>query len=193
AVRDQAPGMSMADTVRPRRSALFLPGANGRAIAKAKTIPADSLIFDLEDAVAPEKKSQARASVAEAVAEGGFGSREVVIRINGFDTQWVAADIAAAVAAEPDAILLPKVGRSDDLRRMRAALAAAGAPERMQIWAMMETPLAILNAGAIAAAAAEEGVAFTTLVIGTNDLATEANMRPVVGRAPLVPWIATCV
>ena len=183
----------MQQTVKPRRSALFLPGINARALAKAKTIPADALILDLEDSVAPEKKESARALVGEAVAEGGFGHREVVVRINGFETPWAAGDIAAIVPAAPDAILVPKVSRSDDVRRMRSALKAASAKPTIAIWAMMETPLAILNAGAIAAAAVEEGPALAALVVGANDLAAVTRTRQVPGRWTMLPWLATCV
>jgi citrate lyase subunit beta/citryl-CoA lyase len=183
----------MSQTVKPRRSVLYLPGTNARALAKAKTIPADAIILDLEDSVAPEKKENARALVSEALAEGGFGQREVVVRINGFETPWAAGDIAAIVPAAPDAILLPKVSRSDDIRRMRSALKAASAKPRIAIWAMMETPLGILNAGAIASAAAEEGPALAAIVVGANDLAAVTRTRQVPGRWTMLPWLATCV
>jgi citrate lyase subunit beta/citryl-CoA lyase len=184
---------AMPQTARPRRSVLYLPGANARAFSKARSIPADAVILDLEDSVPPEKKENARALVADALRQGGFGARETVVRINGFDTPWAAGDIAAVVPAAPDAILLPKVSRSDDVRRLRAALKAASARPTVQIWAMMETPLAILNAGAIAATAAEEGPALAALAIGASDLAEATRTRQVPGRWTMLPWLSTCV
>jgi len=183
----------MSQTIKPRRSVLYLPGTNARALAKAKTIPADAIILDLEDSVAPEKKENARALVSEALAEGGFGQREVVVRINGFDTPWAAGDIAAVVPAAPDAILLPKVSRSDDVRRMRSALKAASARPHVAIWAMMETPLGILNAGAIASAAAEDGPELAAIVVGATDLAAATRTRQVPGRWTMLPWLSICV
>jgi citrate lyase subunit beta/citryl-CoA lyase len=180
-------------TIRPRRSVLYLPGTNARALARSKTIPADAIILDLEDSVAPEKKESARALVRDALREGGFGAREMVVRINGFDTPWAAGDIAAVVPLAPSAILLPKVSRSDDVRRMRSALKAASARPTIAIWAMMETPLGILNAGAIASAAAEEGPALAAMVIGATDLAQETRARQVPGRWTMLSWLSTCV
>jgi citrate lyase subunit beta/citryl-CoA lyase len=183
----------MPSIVRPRRSVLYLPGSNSRAIAKSKTLDCDALILDLEDAVAPDAKAEARRLVADGLMEGGFGDRERIVRINGLDTPWAAADIAAIAPARPDALLVPKISRSDDIRRVRAALRAANADPQMQIWAMMETPLAILNAGAIAAAAPEEGAALTVLVAGTNDLAAETRARPDASRTAMLSWLSTCV
>lgn len=183
----------MPATFRPRRSVLYLPGSNARALTKAESIPADVLVLDLEDAVAPDAKIAAREMVAEAVAGRGYGDREVVVRINGLETAWAAGDIAAVAPVRPDGILVPKVSRSDDIRRVRAALRAAGADPETAIWAMMETPLAILNAGAIAATAVEEGAPLAALVAGTNDLAAETRVRPGLDRGPLIPWLTTCV
>ena len=138
-------------TIRPRRSVLYMPGSNARALEKAKTLPADALILDLEDAVAPDAKPQARDQVCAAVKAGGYGKRELVIRINALDTPWGKDDLAAAVAAAPDAILLPKPGSGADIVAAADALAEP-APEKTRLWAMIETPLAILNVQDIAAA-----------------------------------------
>src|SRR5690554_898992 len=137
--------------VRPRRSALYMPGSNARALEKAKTLAADVVIFDLEDAVAPDAKELTREQVMAAVAGGGYGDRELVIRINGLDTPWGEEDLAKAVAAAPNAILIPKVSTVSQLTEVGKRLSSA--PEAIQVWAMIETPLAILNLREIAAAA----------------------------------------
>ena len=170
---------------RPRRSALYMPGSNPRALAKAKTLPADAVILDLEDSVAPEAKAQAREQVAAAVREGGFGRREVVIRTNALSTEWGRDDVAAALAAKPDAILLPKVGSPEEIAEAERML--AGAPTK--IWAMIETPAAILRIDAIAAAARGGASPFSCMILGTNDLAKETRARMVPGRAPMLPWL----
>ena len=150
---------------------------------RARSIAADVLILDLEDSVAPDRKDAARDAVAALVSELTTGRREIVVRINGLDTPWIARDIAAMAAARPDAILVPKLSRTDDIRRTRAAFAAAHAPKSMNLWAMIETPAAVLNASAMAAIAAMPAPAVTCYVVGTNDLAAElgATIRP--GRA----------
>ncbi len=183
----------MPGDLRPRRSALFIPGANERALEKGKSIAADVLILDLEDSVAPDRKNAARDAVAAVVGELTTGRREIVVRINGLDTPWIARDIAAMAAAKPDAILVPKLSRTDDIRRTRAALAAAHAPKTMNLWAMIETPAAVLNASAMGAIAAMPAPAVTCYVIGTNDLAAElgATIRP--GRAAMLPHLAQVV
>lgn len=152
---------------RPRRSCLYMPGANARALEKAKTLPADVVIFDLEDAVAPSVKGEAREQVAEAVAAGGYGAREVVIRINGFDTEWAADDLKMVKAVKPDGVLIPKVSRPQDI----GDATGIGVP----VWAMIETPLAIFNIADIAAAPG-----LSAMVMGTNDLAKDmqAKLRP---------------
>ncbi len=183
----------MAATPRPRRSALYIPGSNARALDKGRNIPTDVLILDLEDAVSVEAKEMARAAVAAAVNVHAYGKREVVVRVNGLDTPWIARDIAAIVASTPDAVLIPKISRLEDIRRARAALAAAQAPNGLALWAMIETPLAVLNAGAIASATSVSGVPLGALVVGTNDLMREAGMRPVPGRPGLVPALVQCV
>jgi len=175
--------------LRPRRSVLYMPGANERALEKAKTIPADALILDLEDAVAPDAKPEARDRVCAAASSGAYGAKEIAIRINGLGTQWHDADLAAAAAAGPDAVLVPKVNSAEEVRTLVAALEAAGAPERTALWAMLETPIAVLHAEEIVAASAR----LTVLVMGTNDLAKELRAQLVPGRAPLVPHLAVAL
>ena len=182
----------MAD--RPRRSALYMPGSNTRALAKAATIPADALILDLEDSVAPDAKAAARAQVAAAVSARGYGRREVAIRVNGLDTPWFAEDVAAAVAAAPDAIVVPKVALPAHLEAVARALAEVRAPETVRVWAMLETPLAMLEAAALARMArAVPACRLDVLVMGTNDLAKETRARLAAGRAAFTPWLMTCV
>ena len=156
---------------RPRRSCLYMPGANPRALEKAKSLPADAVIFDLEDAVAPEAKLEARETVCNAVKTGGYGPREVVIRINGLDTEWGLDDLKAAVAAGPDAILAPKVIDGGDIDHLNDAMSRAGAPDEMGLWVMIEMPKAILNIQDIAEAVGRTRL--TAFVMGTNDLAKE--------------------
>jgi citrate lyase subunit beta / citryl-CoA lyase len=185
---------TMAALPRPRRSALYIPGSNARALDKGRSVAADVLILDLEDAVSFEAKEMARAAVAAAVGVRAYGKREVVVRVNGLDTPWIARDIAAIVAAMPDAVLIPKISKPEDIRRARAALHAAQAPEGLALWAMIETSLAVLNAGAIAATAnSNSGVPLEALVVGTNDLIRETGMRYVPGRFNLVPALAQTV
>ena len=136
--------------LRPRRSVLYMPGSNARALEKAKTLDTDGVILDLEDAVAPDAKATAREQVAAAIRAGGFGSREVVGRINGLDTPWGEADLRALAAAGPDAILVPKVSSPAQIVRVASLLAAAGAPARTRLWGMVEAPQAILHKGALA-------------------------------------------
>ena len=156
---------------RPRRSCLYMPGANTRALEKAKSIPADALIFDLEDAVAPDAKEAARENVCAAAKDGGYGDREIIIRINGLDTPWGLEDLSAAVAAEPHAILAPKVIDGGDIDRLNDAMSRAGASEDMGLWVMIEMPKAILNIQEIAEGAGRTRL--TAFVMGTNDLAKE--------------------
>jgi citrate lyase subunit beta / citryl-CoA lyase len=178
---------------RPRRSVLYMPGSNPRAMAKARSLPADAIILDLEDSVAPEAKALAREQVAAAVREGGFGRREVVIRINGVESPWGREDRVAAAAAAPDAILLPKIDGPGSVMQVARELREAGAPEHIRLWAMMETPMAILHAGSIAAVAADPGSRLDVLVMGLNDLAKETRARFVAGRASMTAWLALCV
>ncbi len=177
----------MADvTARPRRSVLYMPGSNARAMEKAREIPADALILDLEDAVAPDAKEEARAQVVAAVKQGGYGKREIIIRVNGLDTPWGIEDIKAAVAAKPDAILVPKVNSAEDVARAETALTQAGAHEGLQLWCMIETPLAILNIQSIAAKAAEPRSRMTAWVMGTNDIAKELRAAHTLDRVPML-------
>ena len=180
-------------SIRPRRSALYMPGSNARAIEKARTLATDVVIFDLEDAVAPDAKAQAREQVCAAVRAGGYGPRERVIRINGLETPWGEADLAASVAAAPDAILVPKVSSAETLAAIGLRLRRLGADERTRIWAMIETPLAILHAQTIASAARDVDTRLACLVMGTNDLAKDTRARLLPGRAAMLPWLMTAL
>ena len=180
---------SPTDDLRPRRSVLYMPGANERALEKAKTLGADALILDLEDAVAPDAKAEARERVCAAVASGEYGHRELTIRINSIDTEWHADDLAAAAAAGPDAVVVPKVGSPEDVAAVEAGLEAGGAPDRTRIWAMLETPQAVVAAPAITTCSER----LTVLVMGTNDLAKELHATHVPGRAPLLYGLSACV
>jgi citrate lyase subunit beta / citryl-CoA lyase len=180
-------------TIRPRRSMLYVPGSNARAMEKAQGLRADALILDLEDAVAPEAKETARNLVDRAVRTGSFGHREILIRINALNSPWGMDDLAAAVRAGPDAVLVPKVSEPGHLRIVAQRLDALGAAEGLRLWAMMETPLGVLNAAAIAAAARDEHAKLAGLVMGTNDLSKDTRARIVPGRAPMLPWLMTCI
>lgn len=162
---------------RPRRSALYMPASNAKAIEKARSLPCDVIILDLEDAVAPEAKDTAREQAIQAVKDGGFGRRELVIRVNGADTPWGEADIRAAAAARPDAILVPKVNSAADVAAYSAPLQG-----NTDLWAMIETGRSIFNVESIAAAAASTRL--TTFVMGTNDLAKETRAQITPGREP---------
>ena len=156
-------------------------------------MPADGVILDLEDSVAPDAKEAARKQVAEAVKAGGFGRREVFIRVNAVDTPWHADDLAAAAHAAPDAILVPKVSSPDTLELIGRRLLDMGTDHKTRVWAMIETPLAIFNILSIAAEAADSESRLAGFVMGTNDLAKDTRARLVPGRAPMLPWLATCV
>jgi len=180
-------------TARPRRSVLYMPGANARALEKAKSLPADALILDLEDAVAPDAKAEARAQVTGAVKAGGYGPRELVIRVNGLDTPWGVDDLKAAVAAGPDAILIPKAASGEDIARASTAMRQAGAGESMQLWAMIETPIAILKADEIAGAARHAGSRLATLVLGLNDLVKETSAILDGERTAALYWLSAAL
>jgi citrate lyase subunit beta/citryl-CoA lyase len=180
-------------TVRPRRSVLYMPGSNARALEKARELPADCLILDLEDAVAPEAKGQAREAIVKALQRGGFGDREVLVRINGLDTRWWVEDLAVIAAAKPDAVLVPKVSDPHQLQDLAARIVDMGTDPHIRVWAMMETPLAMLNVGEIAAAALDSETRLAGFVMGTNDLAKDTRARLVPGRAPMLPWLMNCV
>ena len=168
--------------LRPRRSVLYMPAANERALEKAKAIPADALIFDLEDAVAPDAKVEARERACAMFVGGGYGSREITIRANGIGTMWHDDDVAAIAQAGPDGIVVPKVNSAADVHAIEAALERHGAPDQTRIWAMLETPIAMLHAEEICMASERLGV----LVLGTNDLAKELHAKRVASRAPLL-------
>jgi citrate lyase subunit beta / citryl-CoA lyase len=178
---------------RPTRSALYMPGSNARALEKAKTLAADAVILDLEDAVAPDQKATARAQVCAAVAGGGFGHRQVVIRVNALDTPWGNDDIVAAAAAKPDAVLLPKPNDSADIQRATDALRRAGAAASVQLWAMVETPMAILNIHDLAGAARHAGSRLACLVLGTNDLVKETRAELDADRTAALYWLTAAV
>ena len=172
-------------TIRPRRSALYMPGSNARALEKAREIAADVLILDLEDAVAPDAKATAREQVCAAVKAGGYGRRELVIRVNGVGTPWFAEDLAAAAEAKPQAILIPKVSAPETLHEVGNQLNGLWADPAIAVWAMIETPLAILDVERIARAACDPGTRLACFVMGTNDLAKETRARFVPGRGPM--------
>jgi citrate lyase subunit beta/citryl-CoA lyase len=174
---------------RPRRSVLYMPASNERALEKARTLPVDALILDLEDAVAPEAKEQAREKACAAARSNAYGRRELTIRVNGIGTEWHEEDLRAVSAAGPDAVVVPKVESADEVRRLVAAMEAAGAPEHTELWAMVETPRAMLHCEEIAAASDR----LTVLVMGTNDLAKELRAEHVRGRQPLLAGLGLCL
>ncbi len=178
----------MANRARPRRSVLYMPGSNARALEKAKSIPADALILDLEDAVAPDAKELARGQVCKAVAEGGYGKREIVIRVNGLDTPWGLDDLVNAAAVKPDAVLVPKVSDPGMLHKVEGILDSQNARDT-DIWAMMETPLGILHAEEIAAATPRLAV----FVMGTNDIAKEMRSAHTPMRLPMMTSLGLCL
>jgi citrate lyase subunit beta/citryl-CoA lyase len=180
-------------TVRPRRSVLYMPGSNARALEKARELPADGLILDLEDAVAPEAKGQARHAIVQALQKGGFGDREVMVRINGLDTRWWVDDLDAIAAAKPNAVLVPKISDPGQLQDLAARIVDMGTDPHIRVWAMMETPLAMLNVREIAAAALDSETRLAGFVMGTNDLAKDTRARLVPGRQPMLPWLMSCV
>ena len=181
--------MTTSQAIRPRRSALYLPASNPKAIAKARTLPADIVILDLEDAVAPEMKEAAREAAVAAVREGGFGTREVAIRANGLDTPWGAEDLAAIAQSGVDAVLVPKVSTPQDIADYNAAL--AGAPPALQLWAMIETCGSVLRLDALGEMAASTRLSLW--VMGTNDLAKEMRARLRPDRGPFLPMLGMAV
>jgi citrate lyase subunit beta/citryl-CoA lyase len=179
----------MAMTVRPRRSILYMPGSNPRAMEKGKTLPADGLILDLEDAVAPDAKIQAREQVAAAIQGGGYGRRELILRVNALNTAWGYADLVAAATSGAHAVLLPKVESADAVRQAEAVLVAAGAPAEQKIWCMMETPMGILNVREIAGATPRLG----GFVMGTSDLAKDLHAAHTSERLPMITSLGLCL
>ena len=176
-------------SIRPRRSALYMPGSNARALEKAKTLPADALILDLEDAVAPDAKELARQQVIDAVRGGGYGQRELVIRINAMDTQWGRADLEAAATSGADAVCIPKVETAEQVQSVARIMEAAGAPQEMAIWVMAETPLGVLNAAAVCSAHRRVAV----MVMGTSDLSKELRVPHTPSRLGFLTSLGHCL
>ncbi|MCP1840347.1 citrate lyase subunit beta/citryl-CoA lyase [Bradyrhizobium sp. USDA 4524] len=179
--------------IRPRRSLLFMPGSNARALEKARTLPADGIILDLEDAVAPDAKATAREQIAKAVAAKGFGKREVLIRINALDTPWWVDDIGMAGKSQPDGILVPKISTVDDLNAVADRLSDISAPASIRVWAMIETARAVLDADKLAAASKDSETRLAGFVFGPNDIARETRIRMKPGRAAMIPMITHCI
>ena len=179
----------MAMTVRPRRSVLYMPGSNARAMDKGKGLPADGLILDLEDAVAPDAKLEARRQVIQAVTGGGYGRRELFVRVNGLNTAWGYEDLLAAAVSGADAVLLPKVESADTVRQADAILRGAGAPEGQALWCMLETPMGMLNVKDIAGASPRLG----GFVMGTSDLAKDLHAAHTRDRLPMITSLGLCL
>ncbi len=179
----------MSDVIIPRRSVLYMPGANDKALEKAKTLPCDAVIFDTEDSVAPDMKAIAREKVAAAVRSGEYGRRELTIRINGLDTEWWRDDLESAAAAGPSAVVVPKINSADDVAKVESVLAGVAGADDVAIWAMLETPAAMERAVEIATSSER----LTVLVMGTNDLAKELRAGLVPGRAPLLWGLGRCL
>ena len=179
--------------IRPRRSLLFMPGSNARALEKARNLPADCLILDLEDSVAPDAKAKAREQIAAAIAAKGFGKREIWIRTNSLDTPWWKDDAAMAGQAQPDGILVPKISTVDDLNAIGARLAEVGADPSIKVWAMIETARSVLDADKLAACARDPRTRLAGFVFGPNDISRETRIRMLPGRAAMIPMIAHCI
>jgi citrate lyase subunit beta/citryl-CoA lyase len=173
----------------PLRSVLYMPSSNAKAVEKAKTLPIDAVIFDLEDAVAPDAKPAAREAAAAAASSGDYGRRTLTIRVNGIGTEWHDADLAAAAQAGPDAVVVPKVNSAAEVAQLVATLEKHGAPDHTKLWAMIETPIAILDVLSIARASER----LTCFVMGTNDLVKELYAEHVPGRAPILPSLHTAL
>ncbi len=180
-------------TFQPRRSVLFMPGSSPRAHEKAKTLAADTFVFDLEDTVRPDEKAAARERVAAAIRAGGFRGREIAVKVNDRITPWGKEDMAMIAAVGPDAVLIPKVATPGDIMLAAKDLRDAGAPEHTRLWAMMDTPLAVLNADSILRTAVDPAARFEVVVMGVNELAKETRVRLAPGRMGLIPWLSTCV
>lgn len=181
-------------TIRPRRSLLYVPGSNPRALDKARTLDADGLILDLEDAVAPDAKVAARERVVAAVRAGGWGPREVLVRANAADTPWGADDLAALAGSGADGIVLSKVERPETVKAAEAALREAGAPESLRLWCMIETPLGVLNSAAVAGSSSyQAGGRLAGLILGTSDLAKDLRAAHEPGRQPLLTALGLCL
>jgi citrate lyase subunit beta / citryl-CoA lyase len=179
--------------IRPRRSLLFMPGSNARALEKARNLPADGIILDLEDSVGPEAKALARDQIAQAVVGRGFGRREVLIRVNALDSPWWIDDLAMAGSARPDGILVPKISSANDLKAIADRLDAIGADSSIRVWVMIETARAVLHAEEIAAASRDAATRLYGFVFGPNDISRETRIRMLPGRAAMLSLITHCI
>jgi citrate lyase subunit beta/citryl-CoA lyase len=179
--------------IRPRRSLLFMPGSNARALEKARNLPADGIILDIEDSVAPEAKAVARDQIAQAIAAGGFGKREVLIRINALDSPWWTDDLAMAGKARPDGILVPKISSVEDLKAIADRLSEIGADPEIEVWAMIETARAVLHAEELAAASRGANTRLAGFMFGPNDISRETRIRMLPGRVAMLPLITHCI
>jgi citrate lyase subunit beta / citryl-CoA lyase len=185
--------MGSKSMIRPRRSLLFMPGSNARALEKARNLPADGIILDIEDSVAPEAKGLARSQIAQGIAAGGFGKREVLIRTNALDSSWWADDIAMAASARPDGILVPKISSVEDLATIARCLREANADPSIRVWTMIETARAVLGAEELAAASRNVEPRLAGFVFGPNDISRETRIRMQPGRAAMLPMITHCI
>ncbi len=179
--------------IRPRRSLLFMPGSNARALEKARNLPVDGIILDLEDSVAPDAKAMARDQIAQAIAQGGFGKREVLIRVNALDSPWWIDDVTMAGKARPDGILVPKVSSAEDLTAIANRLSDINADISIRVWAMIETARAVLHAEELAAASRDSETRLAGFVFGPNDISRETRIRMQPGRAAMIPMITHCI
>lgn len=179
----------MSRRIRPRRSVLYMPGSNARALEKGRALAADGLILDLEDAVAPDAKALARDRILAAIAAGGYGKRELILRVNGLATPWGYEDLVAAATSGADAVLLPKIGSADAIEQAVNLLESAGAPAELDVWCMMETPIGMLHAEEIAGAHPR----VACLVMGTSDLAKDLHARHIRGRQPMLTSLGLCL
>jgi citrate lyase subunit beta/citryl-CoA lyase len=179
--------------IRPRRSLLFMPGSNARALEKARNLPADGIILDLEDSVAPDAKAVARDQIAQAIAAGGFGQREVLIRVNALDSPWWMDDITMAGEARPDGILVPKISSADDFTTISRCLRDIDADASIRVWAMIETVRAVLHVEELAAASRNFEARLAGFVFGPNDISRETRIRMLPGRAAMIPMITQCI
>ena len=179
--------------IRPRRSLLFMPGSNARALEKGRNLPADGLILDLEDSVAADAKALARDQIAQAIAAKGFGKREVLIRVNALDSPWWIDDVAMAGQARPDGILVPKVSSVEDLNAIGDRLRDIGADPSIRVWTMIETARAVLHAEELAAASRDSSTRLAGFMFGPNDISRETRIRMLPGRAAMIPMITHCI
>jgi citrate lyase subunit beta / citryl-CoA lyase len=179
--------------IRPRRSLLFMPGSNARALEKARTLPADGIILDIEDSVAPDAKAAARDGIAQAIAAGGFGRREVLVRINALDSPWWVDDVTMAGKARPDGIVVPKISSVEDLSAVADRLGDINADRSIRVWAMIETARAVLHAEELAAASRDSELRLAGFVFGPNDISRETRIRMLPGRAAMLPMITHCI